>query len=57
MQRVRNFDMLELAIATDELSFRDFREIVIFGGDPKHRHCFRVSLLQTTGEFHCRSAL
>ena len=48
-----DFDTLQLAVATDELRFRNFREVVIFSCDPKHGNCFRVPLAQTSGEFHC----
>ena len=54
MHCVGNFHALELAITSDELSFRDFDKVVIFGSDPKHRHGFGLSLLQAAGEFYGR---
>src|SRR5689334_15087440 len=47
-----DLDLLELAIASDELRERDFSEVVILGGHPEHGHRFSVALPQTTGELH-----
>jgi hypothetical protein len=49
--------MLELAIATDELRFRDFRKVVIFGGIQNTGTAFVLRCRRQPASFTAESAL
>ena len=52
-----NADATEGAIAIDDFGFRNFRKVVILGGNPKDRNGFDAPLRHAFGEFYCRERL
>src|SRR5687767_2703184 len=48
----RHADVIERAVAINKLGFGDFREIMIFGGDPEDGHSLRSPLRKAAGKFH-----
>jgi len=56
MQIRGNFDLLKLAIASDDFGFCNFDEVVVLGGNPENGNRFRVALSQTSSQLHRRDS-